>query len=204
MDFFCYLPVSVQQEVFAGRLIMNREEAGDALVASHELFISEVSRMPTEVFEYALPGKWSAAVQLAHLSLCLEALSKALQLKEALAEKFGVIDRPLMSTMDLVKYYREQLAGGGKAPERFIPQVVTIADRDEWIGRVRAVTKSIKDDLLHFQEDDLDRLALPHPFLGKLSIREMMYLLTFHAPYHLAQVKYQLSQRQRSIHSTSN
>jgi len=35
-----------------------------------------------------------------------------------------------------------------------------------------------------FSEEDLDKLILPHPLLGKLTLREMMYFTIYHVQHH--------------------
>lgn len=204
MEFYCFLPVSVLEEVFEGKHSLTAQECGQALCRTHESFIAEVDRLPPDLLTYVLPGKWSAAQQLAHLAICLEAVAKALHLEEGLAGKFGTINRPLLDSMGLVRLYRDQLQGGGKAPERFIPAPVTDSEKAGWIARLRAVLQDVSQAIIRFDEAALDRLAMPHPFLGLLSVREMMYLMIFHAPHHLAQVRYQLDQKEKQLHLPSN
>ena len=38
-----------------------------------------------------------------------------------------------------------------------------------------------------WQENDLDRYQLPHPLLGKLTIREMLYFAIYHNLRHASQ-----------------
>lgn len=204
MEFYCYHPVSIIDEVFDGKLRLSGKECGEALCRSHEQFIREADKLPENLFTYTPTGKWSAGQQLAHLAICLEALSKALLLGEGLADKFGTIDRPLLDSTGLVKLYRDQLQGGGKAPDRFIPAPVDFPEKNQWIIRLRAVLENIIRSLARYEEEALDRLVMPHPFLGLLTIREMMYLMIFHAPHHLAQVRYQLDQKEKISIITTN
>jgi hypothetical protein len=39
-----------------------------------------------------------------------------------------------------------------------------------------------------FSEQQLDLLILPHPLLGKLTLREMIYFTIYHAGHHEKQV----------------
>jgi hypothetical protein len=38
--------------------------------------------------------------------------------------------------------------------------------------------------LKKFSEDDLDSIRLPHPLLGKLTVREMLYFAVYHVGHH--------------------
>jgi hypothetical protein len=39
-----------------------------------------------------------------------------------------------------------------------------------------------------FSESELDQLLLPHPLLGKLTLREMVYFTIYHAHHHERQI----------------
>jgi fumarate reductase subunit D len=51
-----------------------------------------------------------------------------------------------------------------------------------------AITK-INLQLEEFSEQQLDLHRLPHPLLGKISIREMMYFTMYHAEHHMEKAK---------------
>ncbi len=48
------------------------------------------------------------------------------------------------------------------------------------------------DDLLaamdRWRDSDLDRLRLPHPLLGKLTVREMLYFTLYHNAHHARRI----------------
>jgi hypothetical protein len=46
-----------------------------------------------------------------------------------------------------------------------------------------------------FSEKDLDTLILPHPLLGKVTLREMLYFTIYHVQHHVEQVKTNLADR---------
>ena len=39
----------------------------------------------------------------------------------------------------------------------------------------------------NYSEQQLDTFILPHPLLGKVTLREMMYFTIYHAEHHLKQ-----------------
>ncbi|NBX80802.1 MAG: DinB family protein, partial [Flavobacteriales bacterium] len=41
----------------------------------------------------------------------------------------------------------------------------------------------------NFTEDDLDKYVLPHPLLGKLTLREMLCFTIYHVKHHVEIIK---------------
>ena len=60
-----------------------------------------------------------------------------------------------------------------------------ISDSPSSIGiKLFRIISSICKNLDKFSEEDLDKFILPHPLLGKLTMREMMYFTIYHAQHH--------------------
>ena len=59
--------------------------------------------------------------------------------------------------------------------------------------KIKAVLKKEVEKLVHkldkFTEDDLDKYVLPHPLLGKLTLREMLCFTIYHVRHHEEIVK---------------
>ncbi|WP_460571428.1 DinB family protein [Flaviaesturariibacter terrae] len=173
---------------------MNQPFLTGALGATHEEFAAFVDALPPASFEAAPPGKWTPGQQLAHLVLCLKPIAAALASKEYIDQKFGRLDRTTWTQEEVLARYRAGLAAGGTAPERFLPPPVASADKAAWLDALRSELRSISGHVAGYTDAELDSLALPHPFLGLLSIRELLYLMTYHATHHLRQVQTALAQ----------
>lgn len=136
-------------------------------------------------FQHSPPGKWTPGQHLEHLSRSVAPVRMAFGLPLWLIRwRVGMANRPSRTYEELVSRYREKLSLGGQAPERFRPGKVTPAQRTHWVERL---TRDI--DLLcrrtgNKTESDLDRYILPHPLLGKLTLREMLYFTIYHAHHH--------------------
>lgn len=170
-----------------------------ALTDNHLTAAAFITGLPDDVFITERNGKWSPGQQLQHLILCLRPISQALTSAAFIEEKFGTIDRPPMDYDQVLKTYQSGLKNGGKAPERFLPGQVSAGRRDELKTELDSLLTTMATQLQGYDEQQLDRLALPHPFLGKLSIRELMYLMSYHPLHHLAQIHHNLE----SIKSTA-
>ena len=55
----------------------------------------------------------------------------------------------------------------------------------------------INKALDRFTEEDLDHVILPHPILGKLTVREMMYFTMLHVEHHRVKTIQNLVKAQR-------
>jgi hypothetical protein len=69
-------------------------------------------------------------------------------------------------------------------PVGFFLTEVTIEQREQLIKSVNDVVGKLCKQLLDYSEKDLDELILPHPLLGKLTLREMMYFTMYHVTHH--------------------
>ena len=54
--------------------------------------------------------------------------------------------------------------------------------------------KMIENNLTNFTEGELDNLVLPHPLLGQLTIREMIYFTIYHVEHHTRNIKRNIEQ----------
>lgn len=167
---------------------MTKSLLPDQFVQAHMDLISYVQTLPDEAYLYSYAGKWTAGQQLAHIILCLQVTSKALLPPAVIEEKFGKIDRPEMTFDELVRFYQAGLRDGGKAPERFLPPPTGIEQRIQLNTELTDLLASIRQQLMTYSEEEMSSLSLPHPFLGKLSIRELFYLMTYHAGHHQRQI----------------
>jgi hypothetical protein len=70
----------------------------------------------------------------------------------------------------------------GAAPER----------RTALLARWERVNARLREALEGWSERDLDRILLPHPLLGKLTTREMLFFTLYHDRHHVEAAKRRL------------
>lgn len=164
-----------------------------ALVDNHSNAATFISNLADDQFATSRNGKWSPGQQLAHLILCLQPISQALASAAYMEEKFGTLQRKGMNYDEVLQVYKTGLENGGKAPDRFLPQVIDSSQRTSLLKDLNDVLAVIQNRLEHYTEQQLNTLVLPHPFLGLLSIRELLYLMSYHPLHHLDQVQHNLN-----------
>lgn len=102
-----------------------------------------------------------------------------------------------MSYDDLRTRYLGALAAGGEAG-RFAPSPRAESDLHEWRLAIMAdfarMNHELRKAITPWSESKLDRLQLPHPLLGKLTVREMLFFTLYHQRHHLAVVARHLTE----------
>lgn len=166
---------------------MTKPDIINELLARHKRFTAHIVALPEKSFLFSFSGKWTAGQQLEHIHRAVNPLVLALRLpKFALRLAFGTSNRPSRDYDALVAKYHAKLAAGGTASGRFVPPPVAFADRESLRAETLATVQKVCNALERFTEDDLERYILPHPLLGKITLREMMYFTAYHVEHHQA------------------
>lgn len=162
---------------------MLKPEIQRLLVESYAAFTAQLRSLPESQVHQAAPGKWSPAQQAEHLVKSVRPVTLALSLpKLILPFFFGKANRPSRTYDDLIVKYKAKLAAGGKSSKPFVPGVPT--NPSAVYNDLEKTVASLCNRMETFSEEQLDRLILPHPLLGKLTLREMLYFTAYHAKHH--------------------
>jgi len=168
-------------------------EIKGGLTKNIDAFNQYISGMNKSEFESSPAGKWSPGQNLDHLIRSIKPLVFAYGLpKFILMWKFGKVNRPSKSFEALVEKYKLKLSAGGTASARFLPQSVAFDEKEKLIGKYDRLKNSLLKKINHWQETDLDDYILPHPLLGKLTLREMLFFTIYHNEHHLLLLKQRL------------
>ena len=101
--------------------------------------------------------------------------------------------------------YRDRLARGGRAGGRFVPPredlspEQTTSRQNQLLARWQRVNSRLRAALERWSDASLDRIQLPHPILGKITAREMVYFTSYHGHHHIAAAKTRLPRYARSV-----
>jgi DinB superfamily len=161
-----------------------------ALEENVNAFNNFVAPMNKEQFEATPGGKWSAGQNLDHLIRSIRPLQLAYSLPKFLLKMmFGKANRPSRSYEELVQKYKNKLAEGGRASGPFIPPVIVFEQKDLLIKKYDQHKQRFIGKIEKQSEVDLDLYILPHPLLGKLTLREMLFFTIHHNEHHLELLK---------------
>jgi hypothetical protein len=174
---------------------MDKQAIIDALYRNHSSFADYISQLSPGAFLYHYQDKWTAGQQLAHIVLCVSPLAKVFSMDAASVEQnFGACDRGSRSFDAMKADYKEKLQAGGKAPDRFLPEPVPGDQKEPLIAKMNQAVAGLCNRIDAFTEADLDRLLIPHPLLGNLTLREMLYNAIQHVDHHQEMTRKNLEQ----------
>ena len=126
---------------------------------------------------------WSYAQNLDHLIRSATAIANALALPKLLIRTlFGKATNSRTSD-DVRSKYLAQLDQGSQAGGKFVP--TGSQGQADMLRQWDRVSSKLLTNLDRWSEQQLDTLRLPHPLLGKLTVREMLFFTEFHTRHHL-------------------
>jgi len=164
--------------------MLRKDQIIGKLKENHHRLADTVYGLSESDFLSAPAGKWTAGQQLDHIYLSLKPLTMALGLPKLAVKAFGSANRPSRDYDAVVAKYHEALANGGKAPSNFVPDPVSYQDKDTISAKLKANLDKLASNLDKYSEEDLDKYILPHPLLGKMTVREMLYFTIYHSEHH--------------------
>jgi hypothetical protein len=175
-----------------------RMEIVDALAAQQTANAEYWTAFDTAAFFAPAGSSWSPAETVRHLTKSTRPVVTALKAPQFLLRlRFGRSKRPSIGYEELRVRYRAQLDAGGKAG-RFAPSSQSESDLAAWRARILSTYAGVSEELRtaigRWSEGNLDKLQLPHPLLGNLTVREMLLFTLYHQRHHIDVVRRRLSE----------
>lgn len=164
---------------------MNKIEIQQRLKESHDQFIHYIQSLSPEDFQYSWNAKWTAGQQLDHIVKSAGPVKTAFSLPSFMLKLiFGKANRQSRNYDALVEKYKTKLVEGGQSTPRFLPAEIKFDQRDQLISKLNSIVSALTILINKFTEHQLDTLILPHPLLGKLTLREMLSFTVYHVGHH--------------------
>ena len=179
---------------------MNKGEILHELYFSHARFITQITVLPDSDYLRSVNGKWTPGQQLDHIIKSVSPVNLAFGLPGFLMRLvFGKANRKSKTYEEIVEKYHTKLATGYKASAPFIPKSIGLQNRERLPKKLRMLIYSLMSRTDSFSEKQLDTYILPHPLLGKITLREMLYFTMYHAEHHQKQVLQNLISQQSTV-----
>jgi DinB superfamily len=171
---------------------MNKEEILQKLAEGFSLVDETLRKADNAIFYIRKDNKWSIAENCKHLSLSVKPLNTAFSLPNFALLFFGKLNRPARNYDEMVEKYLQKLAEGAVATSQFVPEKISVENsKEDLIQELKKINDSFLKKVDDFTEDDLDKYLIPHPVLGKLTIREMLYFTICHTLHHQKAILFQ-------------
>jgi hypothetical protein len=173
-----------------------RDEIVAALAAEEAAVAAFFAGLADDLLLLRRGAAWNPAEHLHHLSTSVNAVARGLALPRWLLRlRFGRARGPSRPIGTVRETYRAALAAGGRASGAFVPPAATgdaARVRAEVLGRWERANARLRGALARWTERDLDRVVLPHPLLGRITTREMLFFTLHHGAHHVASARARL------------
>lgn len=169
---------------------MERSRITTELSLHHEAFLRSIRALHADRLDVQPSGKWSPAQHLEHIRMSVQPVAMALIVPRwFLRWRFGTPNRPPRTYEALVARYKEKLEAGGKAPASFAPRALRATEVGPTSDVLMLSVNTLCQRSQRWSEADLDHYLLPHPLLGKVTVREMLFFTIYHVQHHTALVE---------------
>ena len=153
---------------------MKKNDLTTELKEKYTAFTDYIGSLSEEEYQYQYENKWSAAQQLDHIVLCVAPLVQVYGMgKAGIEQMFG-------NVTVIRDYETHKAAYLGKL-------------REVLIGKLSQQISILCEKVNSFSEEELETLAIPHPLLGKIALKEMLYNAVYHVQHHQQQAMQNLS-----------
>lgn len=152
---------------------------------TNDQFNSYINTLNKNLFEINPNNKWSAGQDLQHLVKVLEIVNIGFIVpKIILSILFGKNNIESRSLETLRTTYNKALFSGAKSPAIYVPKPILFQSRETLLKKHVKLNQSLTNKINNTSETDLDNYRLPHPILGKVTLRELAIFSSFHTQHH--------------------
>lgn len=167
---------------------MKKESIIKELNISFDKMIAFIKKHDDNKFsEVFIENKWTVGQHVEHLIMTTGLINKAMKMpKLALRYKFGICNRDERNFQELVDKYSSKLevVDTRKFAKKFAPRFLSNSEKEETLERLDNERHKMIATTLKWSERNLSKYVLPHPLLGKMTIREFLYFSILHTDHH--------------------
>ena len=175
--------------------IATHDDLAPALEVSYRRVAESAEALEAGAFFEGKGEAWGAAEQLTHLVSSVNAVARGVGMHWlTLWLLFGRTKAGSRSYEDVKAAYHRKLAAGAKASGPYVPRLESEVEDPEaarraLLDRWHRATGRLDRGLLRWSSKALDRYRLPHPLLGKLTLREMLCFTVYHNHHHAHRIE---------------
>lgn len=165
--------------------IQTKNEIISALQVSNHHIQGWFTAIPASDYFTRQGEVWSAFDNVDHVIKAVKPIAKALKLPRlALQTMFGKPQHSSRTYEEVCTVYSDEIAKGAKAAGPFLPSEAPVTDKEqakaEQLQKVSKIIEDLVSALEKWEEDALDQCQLPHPLIGNLTMREMLFFTIHH------------------------
>lgn len=135
-------------------------------------------------------GKWNAAQQTEHLSISNAMTVMALNMpKQLLVTLYQRNKRENFTYEEIVSKYQQALQKGAKATFAYQPKLSMYIGKKSSINLWKKSGNLVINALQKWDDNALDEYIIPHPLIGKITPRELLFFTIYHIEHHCKSIK---------------
>ena len=166
----------------------SRDGLIDSLLDQQEEIATFADGFSLELFFADQGEHWSPAGHLRHLNKAVRAVARGLRQNKLVLVPFGRSKSGSLRYEEVVERYHQALAAGGTAgpfgPNSKDPDLSPEDWRHQIMAHWQDSGEQLRKAIQRWSEEELDRYRLPHPLIGKLTLREMIFFTLYHNAHH--------------------
>ena len=133
-------------------------------------------------------GSWSIREEFEHMVRSGRMVASALKQPKLILRSFGKPNRPLRDYDATFQRYEERLATLTADPKSPAFPREGGDEMEKLLIQWDEIGEKFAKRLQKWSEKDLDNYLLPHPLMGKILVREMLFFTHFHSLHHFGKI----------------
>jgi DinB superfamily len=166
---------------------MQKAQLANLLNDKHTNLSQWLQAHPSEKWSLGPAGKWTTGQHIVHLIQSTKPLVLALSLPALILRfRFGKANRPSRDYATVVARYHDRLAKSAGIVSPFSQNMPNPqpAEKEKLMAEMAALNEKLNKKMGRFSEAQLDRLLVPHPLMGKMTLREILMWNAYHTEHH--------------------
>lgn len=180
-----------RKQHFTDELIKNinmKNELIKDLKEVHSTLWTEALKSPNPLI--SVNEKWSVYQNIDHINIGLLRVGNFLSLsKSSIENQYGLSNKKPLQFEDFMQEISKVFSKKIIASAPFIPSSEPDGTIEELIEQGKKILDSLITSLDNWSEIELDSYNCPHPVLGKISVREILYFTIYHASHHKEKIE---------------
>ena len=162
------------------------------LEIKHQELFAWLNNQSKENWVNGPKDKWTTGQHVLHLVNSLQLLNKALSYPRFfLKYKFGICNRETRNYETVANNYEEKLRANQERARSFNKKLKRplLKDKERLLTKFQIQQKKLQYKIKKISDHNLDTLVLPHPLMGKMTIREIIMWTAYHTEHHTSTLK---------------
>ncbi len=166
---------------------MNSTKIITLLEEKHKDLFDWLNQKQEDVWISGPRERWTTGQHFLHLENSLKMLNKALSVpKFILKYKFGTANRPSRSYKEVADRYEVKLSENLDRAKKFNQnlEIPDLKKKASIVGSIHIQNKKLQYKTKRLKDKHLDTLIVPHPLMGKMTLREIIMWTAHHTEHH--------------------